>query len=134
VTSGVSDLAEPLPAEPNLAEIVLFIDGCAARADAALLLAAPVVHAQTAPGQQAAAAPASDAPMTNAPVAAMGEAPKAISAQGVTTAPAATGPTTVVEGAPAPTASVAHDAQGKEIVVVAERIPGQVEAAQPRWP
>jgi hypothetical protein len=67
--------------------------------------------------------------MTNAPVAAMGEAPKAISAQGVTTAPAATA-RPPWSGAPAAT----HDTGGKEIVVVAERIPGQVEAAQPRWP
>lgn len=101
------------------------------------LLAASGVHAQSVPGQQAPqpsaqsadAAPAADAPITNAPVAAMGEAPKAVSAQGVATAPApaATGPTTVVQGAPAAT----HDTGGKEIVVVAQRIPGQVEAAQP---
>jgi hypothetical protein len=36
--------------------------------------------------------------------------------------------------APVPTGVVhAKDTKGKEIVVVGQKIPGQVEAAQPRW-
>jgi iron complex outermembrane recepter protein len=94
--------------------------------------------AQPTPAQpspvQPASAPAADAPMTNAPVAAIGSPTAAVSAQGVSTTPAASTSQVVVQGIPgetAPGTTIVHDAKGKEIVVVAEKIPGQVEAAQP---
>lgn len=84
--------------------------------------------------QPAASAPASDAPMTNPPVATMGQPTGTVSAQGVSTAPA-TPPPLQVDVQPAAdqtdTAGKAtRNGKNKEIVVVAQKIPGQLDVPQ----
>ncbi|MDE1914675.1 MAG: TonB-dependent receptor [Sphingomonadales bacterium] len=101
------------------------------------LLAATSAHAQGGGAaskqigtQPAASAPISDAPMTNAPVATMGQPTGAVSAQGVSTAPATPPQIEVDADAPEVASTVIRDAKGKEIVVVAQKIPGQLDVPQ----
>jgi hypothetical protein len=97
------------------------------------LLASTPALAQTAPGQAAASAPAStpkpgDVPMTNPPVAAIGEGTAAVSPQGVTIVSKP-----VVQAPPAepkPVTVTGREGKTKDIVVIAQKIPGQLDVPQ----